>query len=420
MAKKSIESLYDVLFNMRKIMEDLVQNATGLVNDVNDYGGELNRVVKEQMQKYYIPAIQNLTKDENTPGSIIGIIRFMDSLPLAMTRVEPQVEQVAPVEQPNANIDMPVQSSATPEEAIPLNTSYENPIPGAAPEAPATPVEQPMAESKKSWRDPFESYEELEKYCAECLDDWGEPGQGPSDSRFVTFARKVLIACSLKDKDMLKKLAYDYADQRLVNPVYEELMNFLRDGLKESCDSEKIKESEEACPVCGKDPCECKPEEIQEAKKSTDICFGTALAKKKDQLNKITNNSDLIAFVKSVCEPLANDAEQEAYLNNMITTIKRSAFSRALMFVYNIILKGEGQGVIKESIVKYSVTRKSNMSSPLGEDLANLEDQEVALFNTEEEANERCDLLNKGVLPEEKDLFGTEYVVEKKEICEEC
>ena len=78
MAKKSIESLYDVLFNMRKLMEDLVQNATGLVNDVNDYGGELNRVVKEQMQKYYIPAIQNLTKDENTPGSIIGIIRFME------------------------------------------------------------------------------------------------------------------------------------------------------------------------------------------------------------------------------------------------------------------------------------------------------------------------------------------------------
>ena len=223
MAKKSIESLYDVLFNMRKLMEDLVQNATGLVNDVNDYGGELNRVVKEQMQKYYIPAIQNLTKDENTPGSIIGIIRFMDSLPLAMTRVEPQVEQVAPVEQPNANIDMPVQSSAAPEEAIPLNTSYENPMPGATPEAPATPVEQPMAESK-----------------------------------------------------------------------------------------------------------------------------------------------------------------------------------------------------MKESITKYSILRKSNKESSLGEDIANLEDKEVCLFDTEEEAQARCDLLNKGVLPEEKDLFGTEYVVEKKEICPEC
>lgn len=336
MAKKSIESLYDVLFNMRKLMEDLVQNATGLVNDVNDYGGELNRVVKEQMQKYYIPAIQNLTKDENTPGSIIGIIRFMDSLPLAMTRVEPQVEQVAPIAQPNANIDMPVQTTAPAEEEIPLNTSYENPVPGAAPEAPATPIEQPMVESKKSWCDPFESYEELEKYCAECLDDWSEPGQGPSDSRFVTLARKVLTACSLKDKDMLKKLAYDYVDQRLVNPVYEELMNFLRDGLKESCGSKKIEEAEEVCPACGKNPCECEKEEI------------------------------------------------------------------------------------KESITKYSILRKSNKESSLGEDIANLEDKEVCLFDTEEAAQERCDLLNKGVLPEEKDLFGTEYVVEKKEICTEC
>lgn len=213
MAKKSIESLYDVLFNMRKLMEDLVQNASGLVNDVNDYGGELNRVIKEQMQKYYIPSIQKLVRDENTPGSIIGIIRFMDSLPLAMTRVEPQVEQLAPIAQPNANINSPAEAPV--DDNIPPNTSYNNPVPGASPESPAEPI-------------------------------------------------------------------------------------------------------------------------------------------------------------------------------------------------------------IRESITKYSVLRKSNKESSLGEELSNLEDQEVCEFNTIEEAEERCDLLNKCVLPEEKDLFGTEYVVEKKEICTEC
>lgn len=145
MARKSIESLYDVLFNMRKVLEDLVQDANGLVNDVNDYGGELGRVVKEQMVKYFIPSVEGLTKDENTPGSIIGIIRFMDSLPLAMTRVEPQVEQVAPAEQPQAQIQNPAG------EEIPANTSFANPMPGATPEAPATPVEEatPVFESKK-------------------------------------------------------------------------------------------------------------------------------------------------------------------------------------------------------------------------------------------------------------------------------
>lgn len=140
MARKSIESLYDILFNMRKNLEDLVQDASSLVNDVNDYGGELGRVVKEQMQKYFIPAVENLTKDENTPGSIIGIIRFMDSLPLAMTRIEPQVEDLAPAEQPEAQIQTPAV------EDIPENTSFANPMQGAMPEAPATPAEENLAE----------------------------------------------------------------------------------------------------------------------------------------------------------------------------------------------------------------------------------------------------------------------------------
>lgn len=123
MARKNIEALYDVLFTMRSNLEDIVQDAEGLLNDVAEYGGEMNRVLKEQLSKYFIPGLTALIKDEKTPGSIIGIIRFMDSLPLAMTRVEPSVENVAPVVPQNADIDRPVNSAV---DTLPQNASYQN------------------------------------------------------------------------------------------------------------------------------------------------------------------------------------------------------------------------------------------------------------------------------------------------------
>ena len=123
MARKNIEALYDILFTMRSSMEEICQDAESLLNDVSEYGGELNRVLKEQLSKYFIPGLTKLIKDENTPGSIIGLIRFMDSLPLAMTRVEPSVENVAPVVPQNANIDRPVNSEV---DTLPANASYQN------------------------------------------------------------------------------------------------------------------------------------------------------------------------------------------------------------------------------------------------------------------------------------------------------
>jgi len=131
MARKNIEALYDVLFTMRSNLEEVCQDAEGLLNDVSEYGGELNRVLKEQLSKYFIPGLQKLIKDEQTPGSIIGLIRFMDSLPLAMTRVEPSVENVAPVvPETAANIDRPANSEV---DTLPANASYANPVEKEAP-----------------------------------------------------------------------------------------------------------------------------------------------------------------------------------------------------------------------------------------------------------------------------------------------
>lgn len=136
MAKKSIESLYDTLFNMRVAMEDICQDAEGLLNDVSEFGGELNRVMKEQLSRYFIPGVSKLIKDEQTPGSIIGLIRFMDSLPLAMTRVEPSVDDVAPIVPENPAIDEPVVDS------LPQNASFSN--------RPQKPQQRPIQQAQES------------------------------------------------------------------------------------------------------------------------------------------------------------------------------------------------------------------------------------------------------------------------------
>jgi len=73
-----------------------------------------------------------------------------------------------------------------------------------------------------------------------------------------------------------------------------------------------------------------------------------------------------------------------------------------------------------EETYKYQVLRTSKMESALGKDVANLKPQVIAEFDCEECAKERADKLNLTVLPAERELFGTEYTVEKKciEVCE--
>ena len=64
----------------------------------------------------------------------------------------------------------------------------------------------------------------------------------------------------------------------------------------------------------------------------------------------------------------------------------------------------------------YQVKRTSTMGSSLGEDVAKLEDHVVYEFNTKEEAEEKAKALNDTVTPSEKELFGTEYKVDKRTI----
>lgn len=70
----------------------------------------------------------------------------------------------------------------------------------------------------------------------------------------------------------------------------------------------------------------------------------------------------------------------------------------------------------RDDIEIYQVKRTSTMGSPLGEDIAKLEDHVVYEFDTKDEAEDKAKALNDTVSPSEKELFGTEYKVEKRVI----
>lgn len=132
MASKNIESLYSSLFSMRSDLEDMIQTAQGVINIANAFGGEINRVVGEQMKKYFIPTIQKMIDDTTVPGSLKGVITFLDSVPLAMTRIEPQADSVTPAV-PDVDLSTPTGSNALPDSKLPLDgeppykASYSNP-----------------------------------------------------------------------------------------------------------------------------------------------------------------------------------------------------------------------------------------------------------------------------------------------------
>lgn len=70
-------------------------------------------------------------------------------------------------------------------------------------------------------------------------------------------------------------------------------------------------------------------------------------------------------------------------------------------------------------VYRYNVVRKSTVGSSLDADIAEMEPNVVVEVDCEDYAKERADKLNKTVLPEEKELFGTEYSVKEEELKQE-
>lgn len=131
MPKRNIDDIYTSLQNMMGSLDDIMERAKELVQTAGNFGGEIKRIIQEQMNKYFIPTINNLKEDENTPGCLKAQISFLDSLYLWQIRVEDEPEGSTtpnPEDMPQPDLNLPASASVDNTADIPQNASYQTSI----------------------------------------------------------------------------------------------------------------------------------------------------------------------------------------------------------------------------------------------------------------------------------------------------
>ena len=83
---RSIENIFTSLSSINDSLTKVIDQAKKMSADSSVFDGEIARVLGEQLNNYFIPTITKLRDDESTPGSMIGLSQFLDSIPLAMAR----------------------------------------------------------------------------------------------------------------------------------------------------------------------------------------------------------------------------------------------------------------------------------------------------------------------------------------------
>ena len=96
MAKKNIETLYKNIFAIKESLQDAISVAQETSSLAAEFGGEISRVITSQINDYLVPVISKYVEDQETPGAVGPLITFLDSVPLAMTRQEPNQAVIAP------------------------------------------------------------------------------------------------------------------------------------------------------------------------------------------------------------------------------------------------------------------------------------------------------------------------------------
>ena len=89
MAKTSIEKMYNLIFDMSASLKEVLEGAQELVSIAHEYGGIISKVVEEQLINYLVPSVKGFIGDTEVPGSLKGLVEFLDSVPLKQTRLTP-------------------------------------------------------------------------------------------------------------------------------------------------------------------------------------------------------------------------------------------------------------------------------------------------------------------------------------------
>lgn len=138
--KPNITKLYDKIFSVKEMLTEVVNTAMEAANDAEAFGGEVSRVITGQLRQSLLPGIQKLVDDESNPASMMSMIKFLDSVPLAWVRQGPEQEpgmstgsdMINPIAQPGMEGNMAVGPDGAPAQQ------------GAAPVNPTAPTEPIM------------------------------------------------------------------------------------------------------------------------------------------------------------------------------------------------------------------------------------------------------------------------------------
>lgn len=145
MAKTSVERMYDIIFDISSKLASTLEDAQQLVSISHEYGGMISKIIEEQILQYFVPSIKDFVENPDNPGSLKGLVNFLDSVPLKQTRLTPGEYSVETLEssttaeeesslQPE-RVDSAPKAAEVPVEDIetvddlPKNTSFANPLP---------------------------------------------------------------------------------------------------------------------------------------------------------------------------------------------------------------------------------------------------------------------------------------------------
>jgi hypothetical protein len=92
--KPNIDRLYEKLFSIKEMLTEVIQTANEAANDANAFGGEIARVIPNQLRTLLVPALQQYIDSPQNPVAMDSIVRFLDSLPLSKVRVGRQEDAV--------------------------------------------------------------------------------------------------------------------------------------------------------------------------------------------------------------------------------------------------------------------------------------------------------------------------------------
>ena len=102
-AKPNIDRLYTQLFSIKEMLSEVIQTAQEAANDAGNFGGDISKVIPNQLRTQFVVGIQNFISQQGNPVAIDSIIQYLDSLPLSKVRVprgeeammnEPQMGQM--------------------------------------------------------------------------------------------------------------------------------------------------------------------------------------------------------------------------------------------------------------------------------------------------------------------------------------